>query len=146
MSKQTWKELYAWHGEGEYGGERRCPRCGRRITKKIFSIGEAMDDIFIIETTCPRCGLEYAMVCQRDDIPDEGVCDECGAYDWAGADSYVKWPYAYYTSSCYQCGNTTTVDTDFQFIMNVVRESERGESGFEIVGIDEACDLVDACD
>lgn len=144
MGETAWNELPTWHGAGEYGGARKCPRCGRISRKKNFSVGEALDDVFIIEMTCPKCGLEYAMVCQRSEIPDEGSCDECGEYDWGGEDAWIKWPYIYYSSRCWSCGNITEVDTDFRFVMNVVRKSEREESGFGIVGINEAWDLIDA--
>jgi predicted RNA-binding Zn-ribbon protein involved in translation (DUF1610 family) len=147
MSRQAWTELPTWHGEGEYGGARRCPRCGRITRKKNFDVGEAMDDVFIIEMTCPKCGLEYAMVCQRwGDRPVEGECDECGAWEWEGDGSDVEWPYIYYSSVCLQCGNVTAESTPFDFVMNVVRESEHKDSGFEIVDIEEACDLLLARD
>lgn len=140
MSKQAWTELPTWHGEGEYDGECVCPRCGGTAQDLVKE--EGMDEIAVIGAKCPKCGLEFAMVCYEDPCEVEGDCDDCGANDWGYGDDRVEWPNVVYTSYCNNCETGwCEVSAPLGCLKTVVRGQD---PNWEYIGIDDAWDLYKA--
>lgn len=97
------------------------------------------------EATCPTCGLRFVAVLLRDDLVDEGDCEQCGNYDWSGGGRDITWvegePWTTYYSICNVCGNGFEQDIAAAFITNSVHSDGRG--GYDYINVEDVFDLID---